>query len=84
VLKKNLGERQVQHDLACFILDLDSMVPWILVSSSEHTDEILGGAQHFLTGSLYIGEVEAILVIAPTMAVTTDVNEKSRHGGCNS
>jgi hypothetical protein len=37
---KDFGERQVQNDLARFILDLDRVVSWILASGREETFEI--------------------------------------------
>ena len=77
---KNLGERQVQHDLACFILDLDGMVLWILAPSCEGTFETLGSAQCFAASRLHTGEVEAKIVTAPTVAVAANVKEKARHG----
>jgi hypothetical protein len=79
VPEKDLGERQVQHNLACFILDLNGMVPWILASGSEHTDEILGGAQRFPTSSLCTGEVKAKFIIASTVAFAADVKEVTLH-----
>ena len=72
----------MQHDLACFIFDLDGMVPWILAAGGEHTDQILGRAQHSAAGRLYIGKVEPELVLAPTVAIAANVNEEARHGGC--
>ena len=47
IAEEDLGERQVQHDLACFILDLDGMVPWILAAGGEHIDEIPGPRARF-------------------------------------
>ena len=70
------------HDLTGFILNLDGMVPWILAVGGEHINETLGSAQGLAAGRLHIGEVEPECVIAPTMAVATDVNEEARHGGC--
>jgi hypothetical protein len=72
----------VPHDLACFILDLDGMVSWILAAGGEHADEIVGRTQGSAAGRLQIGEVKPELVIAPTTAVAADVNEEARHGGC--
>jgi hypothetical protein len=80
--KEDLGERHVPHDLACFILDLDGMVPWILAAGGEHINETLGRAQRSAAGRLHIGEVEPECVIAPTMAGAANVNEEARHGGC--
>ena len=72
----------MQYDLACFAFDHDGMVPWILAVGGEHISETLGRAQRLAAGRLHVGEVEAELVIAPTMAITANVNEKARHGGC--
>ena len=46
------------HDLACLILDLDGMVPWILAAGGEHIDETVGSAQRLAAGRLRIGEVD--------------------------
>ena len=81
-LEEDLGEQHVPHDLACFILDLNGMVSWILAVGGEHINETLGSAQRSKAGRLHIGEVEPECVIAPTMAGAANVNEEARHGGC--
>ena len=70
----------MQHDLACFILDLNGMVPWILAPGCEHTFKVLGKAQCFAASSLPTGEVDANIVTTPTVAVAANVKEKARHG----
>jgi hypothetical protein len=54
---KDLGERQVQNDLARLIRDLDGMVPWILAPGCEHPFEISGSAQRFAVGRRHTGGV---------------------------
>jgi hypothetical protein len=76
---QDLGERQAENYLACIILDLYGIVPWILTSGYEYMFEVLGSAHHFAAGRLHIGEVEAKFVVAPTLAVATNVKKKARH-----
>ncbi len=69
----------MQNDVACFILDLKGVVPWILSPSGEDTFEILGSAQGFAASRLHTREVEAQIVTASRVAVAVNVKEKPRH-----
>ena len=75
---QDLGERQAENYLACIILDLYGIVPWILTSGYEYMFEVLGSAHHFAAGRLHIGEVEAKFVVAPTFGRCHECEEKSK------
>jgi hypothetical protein len=41
--------------------------------------EVLGRVHHFAAGRLHLGEFKAKFVVAPTLALATNVKEKARH-----
>jgi hypothetical protein len=76
---KDVGKAQEKNKVACLILDHDSVVPWVLAPSFEHTLETVRLAQGFGGRSLDTWEAETQVIAAPTFAVAANVKEEARH-----